>query len=163
MCGLRERPKMSDEFLVWILSGVIGSTIKNIFDLVMLSLKISNFHIIQIAADIFMNAPDIYSIKGVIIGIIADLIIGGVFGVGLGLLFKITGTDYYFLKGWVLGLIVWLVAIGGLMHIFSYIFVKVLSEFNDLAVSMTAHSIYGIVTAYWIMKLTRNGTAVKRS
>ncbi len=72
---------------------------------------------------------------------------------GVGLFLKQTGYRFYLLKGLFLGLIVWLVFIGFIMHTLLAVFSTVLTQFNDLIHSVIAHVVFGMLAAYLIMRL----------
>jgi hypothetical protein len=147
---------MQDEVIRWISAGIISSIVKDVLGVITLWTKIVSYHIVFIAADIFMDSPDIRSFKGCLLGLVVDLIIGGSLGMVVGVFLKRTSYDYYLLKGFFLGLLVWLVFIGFIMHTLLFVFSMILIQFNDLIQSMIAHVVYGTLTAYLIIRLDPN-------
>ncbi len=145
---------IEDEVICWITAGVISSIVKDVFGVITLWSQMVTYHIFFIAADIFMNSPDIYSAKGCFLGLVVDLIIGGFLGMVIGIFLKQTGYRFYLLKGLFLGLIVWLVFIGFIMHTLLAVFSTVLTQFNDLIQSVIAHMIFGMLAAYLIILLS---------
>ncbi|HBF35884.1 MAG TPA: hypothetical protein DDW50_01010 [Firmicutes bacterium] len=145
---------MQDELIRWMIAGVIGFIVKDILGAILFWGKVVSYHIAFIAADIFMNSPDIYSPEGWILGTVTDLLIGGILGIGIGMFLKWKGPGFYGVKGIFLAMVIWLLFIGGIMHALQFIFSIVLTRFSDLFYSLIAHVVYGLFTSYLIVRLT---------
>ncbi len=143
-----------DRFTVWFVSGIAGSALKDAFGLFTLWIGFSNYHIVQVAADIFLDKPHLGMVGGILIGIVADFSMGGLFGLAIGALLEWQGFDNHLLKGAVIALGVWMLLIGIIMHSLTQVFDLTLRQPNDIANSMICHLLFGISVAYFIVRLT---------
>ncbi|TCL64260.1 hypothetical protein EDC14_101966 [Hydrogenispora ethanolica] len=143
-----------DEFTAWFIAGMIGSVMKDLYGLFAVLSRFATFHIIHIAADIFLKKPHIQIFLGYLIGMIIDLSVGGIFGILSGLTLRCFGNRHYLLKGFVIGFTIWLGIFGIIMHTLPQIFELQVNRPNEVLNFLLVHVVYGMVTSYCIIKFT---------
>lgn len=147
-----------DHFMLWVISGVIGEAIRDIFDLAFKLLGIFHVGIWEIAADIFLKPPATQTFLGTVVGLFFDLLIGGMIGVAIGLLIQKTSPKHYLLKGMGTSWVVQLIFIGILFHNLPQLenYSQGLEEQPIVIIlSILVHGIYGFATAWIYGKLAK--------
>lgn len=141
-----------DQFSLWVFSGIIGVVVRDIWNLFSRLIGFAKFFIWQQAASIFTVRSELTTVWGNAIGLLADLIIGGMFGVLTGLLLKWQGTKNYILKGWGVGGMAWLFLYGLLYHNLPFTKGSAPPEAVSNLSAFIGHSIFGIITALVYVK-----------
>ena len=85
-----------DRLTLWVISGVIGSIVREVFDLIIIWIGVPILHIAFLAADLFINnINQIKSFMGIITGTLTDWIMGATIGVIIGLVLQWSGRQNY--------------------------------------------------------------------
>ncbi len=147
-----------DPFTLWSISGCIGVAIRDLYDLVMAFFQHGHGKnmIWNIAADIFLKPAEIHSVWGNVLGLLADLVIGGILGAIIGLTIKLTGPKNYWLKGWAIGLVAWLLFFGVLLHNLPHIEKTAPEDAIANILAFIGHSIFGLITAWVYIRLAKS-------
>jgi hypothetical protein len=144
-----------DRLTLWILSGVIGSVIRELFDFIAIWIGLPIIHIANLGADLFSNnRNEIKSLTGILTGTLTDWIMGASIGIIIGLVLQWSGRRNYLLKGIGIGLISWVAIFGFLVQGMPHMFMFKPTIFNALF-AMVPHSIYAGVTAFCIVRFTK--------
>jgi hypothetical protein len=144
-----------DRLTLWIASGIIGSVVREVFDLVIVWMGLPLIHISFLAADLFTN--HIYQMNswaGLLTGTLTDWILGSIFGVIIGLVLQWSGRQNYLLKGIGIGLISWVGIFGFLVEGMAHMFIIKPTIWNTLF-AIVPHIIYGGITAFCIVRFTK--------
>lgn len=142
-----------DHFTLWVISGIFGVTARDLYDLGFKLFGHANNVIWNVAADVFVKTSEVHKPMGDILGLLADLVIGGILGVLVGLMIKLTGPKNYILKGIGVGLIAWLLFFGVLLHNLPHTKGTAPEEPLPNILSFIGHAIFGFVTAWSYVKL----------
>lgn len=136
---------MKDRLTASALAGLIGALVQDVYDVIILSLKITDRVYTDFGKIIIMFKP-YKGLEALIVGILAHFTICIIFGAAFGYISKLTSPRFYLLKGASFGAVVWflLQGIGTLYD---------LPLFKDVpprpALSMFIGAIiYGLVVAY---------------
>lgn len=151
--------KEKDQLTLWVVSGIVGVAVRDLYDLIFLVFAHAKNVIWIIAADIFSDPPQVYSFWGNILGLMADLIIGAMLGVVVGLTIKWTGPKNYLIKGLGVGLVAWLLFFGVLLHNLPHIKDTAPVGVLPNILAYIGHAIFGTVTAWVYMKLSKSETS----
>ena len=144
-----------DRFTLWIISGIIGSVVREIFDFIAIWIGLPIIHIVLLAVDLFTNnSNQAKSFIGILTGILTDWIMGAVIGVIIGLVLQWSGRQNYLLKGIGIGLIGWVAIFGFLVAGMPHVFMFKPTMFNTFF-AIIPHSIYAGVTAFCIIRFTK--------
>jgi len=136
---------MKDRLVAGGVAGLIAIIISNIYGLTSKALGFTDRIFIDFAKVLIMFKPYKGSL-GFIVGEIAILTIGVLWGVVYAYIIKITSSRYNILKGWGYGLLLWML-LSGFGTIFDLPLFKDIpphAAINNIIES----SIYGLVTAY---------------
>lgn len=145
----------NDRLTLWVISGIIGSIVRELFDLIVIWMGLPILHISSLAVDLFTNnMAQTKSFLGIVTGTITDWIMGAIFGVVIGLVLQWSGRRNYLLKGIGVGLISWVTIFGFLVQGMPRIFMYKPTLLNTL-IAIVPHSIYASVAAFCIVKFTR--------
>jgi hypothetical protein len=144
---------LNDRFTLWIVFGIFGSICREIIGVLLLWTKISNSHIVYLAADLYSNdLSGIKSVYGIIAGTLTDWVLGAAIGIIIGLVLQWTGPKNYLLKGIGVGLIAWIGVYGFLVHGLPQMFVLKSEPMVLTCLSILTHCILGATTAFLINK-----------
>ncbi len=144
-----------DRLTLWIISGVIGSIVRELFDFLVIWMGVPIIHIATLAADLFTNnMNDAKSLLGTLTGIVTDWIMGAVIGVIIGLVLQWSGCRNYLLKGIGVGLIGWVAIFGFLVAGMPHVFMFKPTILNTFF-AIVPHSIYAGITAFCIIRFTK--------
>jgi hypothetical protein len=145
-----------ERLTLWIISGIIGAVVREFFDLILMWIGISKFHIVFLSVDLFTNDPkQIKSFLGLFTGTLTDWIMSAVIAVIIGIVLQWSGRKNYLLKGIGIGFISWVVIMGFLVHGVPKMFVTAPKDLPTILYSLMAHIIFGGMTAFLINKFTR--------
>lgn len=143
-----------DQFTLWIISGVIGVVIRDIYSFLAKLIGFADFFIWNVGANIFAKPSEVKTTLGIILGLLNDFAIGGLIGVLIGILIDWKGRKNYYIKGLAGGLGAWLFFFG----IFFHNMPKTTNQAPVDALSnisaFIGHAIFGIVTSWAYIKLS---------
>jgi hypothetical protein len=147
-------PEENDQFTLWVIAGIVGTVIRDIYNLGLKLIPIKNV-IWNIASSLFISPSEVHTLMGTILGLLADSVIGATLGVIIGLTIKLTGPKNYILKGIGIGLINWLLFMGLILNSMPH--VKPVLPPNSFVniLSFIGHAIFGAVTAWTHVKLAK--------
>lgn len=141
---------LKDRIIVGTIAGMIATLFKDIPNYILWNLSVVKYLYFHLAASALLDLKDVYSIYGIILGIVIDVINGGALGLIIMFLFKWTGQDYWWYKGIVMGNIIWLFVLGLLINWGAAKIVP--NEPLFRIASLIDHQIYGLLTAYLICR-----------
>ena len=141
-----------DPFVMWVISGVIGVSIRNIYSFFAKQIGLAQFYIWNLGASLMVEKPQIQTIWGNVLGLIIDGVIGGMFGVVIGLLLEWRGNSNYIIKGWGIGMMSWMFFYGILYHNLPFTVETAPKDALSNISAFIGHSIYGISAALVYVK-----------
>ena len=137
--------KIQDRFLLGALAGVIGNIPKTIWGKTMMHYGISEINGVERAAGMLVPAHLSFTLKGQVIGSLADFVIAGTLGVATTYALALTGKDKATLKGALTGQAAW-TGLYGVLGTMGASTVKPVS-LNTILVELVGHTLYGATTA----------------
>lgn len=143
---------LRDKVLAGSIAGIIATLFKAIPNIILWKLNIVPALYIQIAASSLILPTDVSSPIGLVIGLIADLITGGTIGILAAQGLNFFGHDYWAYKGLFIGSMVWLFGFGVALNLGA----AKINPSDPLfqLTSLIDHLIFGLVTAYLLIKLS---------
>jgi len=141
---------LKDRILAGTIAGMIASIIKTISNLILWKMGVIKHLYLFIASAALIRPEDATTVLGVILGVVVDIITGGTLGLLLVYLFKLTGRDYWWYKGLIMGNVIWLFGLGLAINFGASRIVPVDPVFR--LTSLVEHQIFGLVGAYLIIK-----------
>lgn len=144
--------KNKDPFVFWVLSGIIGAYTRNAYSFFAKEIGLAKFYIWQVGASLLIPKAQTQTMPGIILGFLIDAVMGGIFGVIIGLLLEWRGQKNYIVKGMGVGLMAWMFFYGILFHNLPF---TTESAPNDPLSNISAfigHSIFGIAAAVVYVK-----------
>lgn len=148
-------PINKNHFTLWIISGVTGVIIRDIYSLIIFLTHLVKFPIWTIAADLFINKPEFHTLLGITIGIMADLCIGGMLGTFIGIGIDWQEGKNYILVGLGVGIVAWLMLYGIVLHNLPQTIKNAPHDAFTTVVAFLGHEIYGLATAWIYIKLLK--------
>jgi NhaP-type Na+/H+ or K+/H+ antiporter len=150
-----QKVKTEDHLYLWVISGIVGVLIRDIYSFLAKLVGLAKFYIWNVGADLFVHGKEVHSVLGNILGFLTDIVVGGMLGVAIGLLIEWRGSKHYILKGCGVGLLAWLFFFGILFHTLPH--TKDSAPGNALSniSAFIGHSIFGIVTAWVYVKIAK--------
>lgn len=139
--------KSRDPFVMWIISGIIGVIVRDVYSLLAKIIGLAKFFIWNVGAALFVKVSEIKTFQGTVLGLLTDLVVGGMLGVVIGLLLEWRGTKNYIIKGWGVGLLAWLFFYGLLFHNIPHTMAQAPDDAMSNLSAFIGHSIYGIITS----------------
>lgn len=136
---------MKDRFVAGALAGIIGAIVQDIYAITIKSLGIIDRSYIDFASVMIMS-ESIDGILGFMVGLLAHVGVGVLFGLGFAYIIKKTSSNYLLFKGIIFGLSLWFLLLG-YGTTFKLPMFKNLPPLNALTTFVGA-VIYGVVTAY---------------
>ncbi len=141
---------LKDRILAGTIAGMIAAMVKNIPNIVLYKLGVVHVLYLYIASAALIRTQDINTSLGLILGVIVDIITGGTLGLLIIILFKITGRDYWWYKGLIVGNVIWLFGLGIAINFGASRIVPLDPMFR--LTSLIEHQIFGLVGAYLIFR-----------
>jgi hypothetical protein len=108
---------MRDTITIGVIAGFCGTLVMTIYKLVLLSLGYNFIPTWDTAAHIILNHHLCYTPVGYMIGFCLQFVLGSIFGIMVAYTLRLTGKDYYLLKGLGVGAIIWLGSLGLFMRL----------------------------------------------
>ncbi len=150
---------MRDTLTIGTIAGIIASAVMACFTLIVRLLGFKFIATWETAAHIFLNWDLIHTPTGYIIGLLGQLILGAFFGVTVAYTLRLTGKDYYILKGIGVGALIWMGSIGFFMKLLHIAIQGRGDPVSNLLAIIQFH-IMGVISAIIIKKYAKFG--VKR-
>ncbi len=141
---------LKDRILAGTIAGMIATFIKTTPNIILWKMGIVDHLYFHIASSALIRPEDVDTIWGLMIGIIVDIITGGTLGLLIIYLFKLTGRDYWWYKGLIVGNLIWLWGMGVTIN-FGAARIVPLDPIYRLT-SLVEHQIFGLSAAYLIIK-----------
>jgi hypothetical protein len=142
---------MKDTLTIGTIAGIAGTVVMHIFSMIAEALNLITVTTLDTSAAIFLNANQMNTTAGLIVAIIAHFIIGAAGGVLLAYFIRVSGKDYYWLKGLALGGFMLLAGMGFVVNI-----MNLMPEMKGDSVTVLIHMItffaYGLTSSYIIAK-----------
>jgi uncharacterized membrane protein (Fun14 family) len=142
-----------NHFRLWIISGCLAVIIRDIYAVILLAFGWIKLPIWTIAADLFIDKPEFFTALGTIIGILTDLVIGGILGLLIGIGIDWQEKKNYLLVGIGIRMMAWLVFYGIVFHNLPQTMKNAPHDAISTILSIIGHLIYGIATAWIYIKL----------
>lgn len=142
-----------NHFTLWIISGCLAVLLRDIYSLAVFLIGLAKLPIWTIAADLFIDKPEFHTVLGIIIGIIADLCIGGMLGILIGIGIDWQEKHHYLLVGLGIGLMAWLMFYGVVFHNLPQTIKNAPQDALATILAIIGHIIYGLTTAWVYIKL----------
>jgi hypothetical protein len=142
---------MRDTITIGTIAGSISTITITLFTWILRLLGFNFISIWETAANIILNKGLIHEPVGYFIGMVAHFTLGAIFGIMLAYMLRLTGKDFYILKGIGLGALFWLGSIGFFMHLLNIQIQGRNSPISNIIVVIEFH-IMGIVTSSIIKK-----------
>jgi hypothetical protein len=108
---------MRDTITIGSIAGLVGTFVMGLFNLLIRMLGFKFITTWETAANIFLNPQLIHTTTGYFIGLLTQFILGAIFGTVVSYTLRLTGKDFYILKGIGVGAIIWLASIGLFMRL----------------------------------------------
>jgi hypothetical protein len=154
MGELRMR-KNVNHMVLWAVSGVVGMAVRDFYDFLVNLMGLVKTPIWVIAADVFLRKNELHSPLGTVVGLLADLVIGGMLSVLIGLVIKKERGRNHLLIGWGVGVVAWLLFFGVLLHNLPHTVAEAPEDAMTNIFSFTAHSFFGLTAAWVYVKLVK--------
>ncbi len=145
---------MRDTIMIGTIAGFVANLTMVSFAL---TVKLFGFKFIttwETAANIFLAPKLIHTPTGYFIGVLAQLVLGAIFGITVAYVLRLTGKDFYILKGIGVGAVIWLASIGLFMR-FLHIEIHGRSEAFTNIMAVIEFVILGIVNSTIIAKYAK--------
>jgi hypothetical protein len=108
---------MQDTITIGSIAGLIGTALMTFYHWM---LRLIGFKFIdpwETAANIILNRNLVHTPIGYLIGFLGQFILGSIFGITVAYTLRLTGKDFFWLKGVGVGALIWLGSVGLLMKL----------------------------------------------
>ncbi len=146
----------SDPVICGALAGIIGTLAKEIVDFLSVTIGWSKYLYWNLAASVFVLPKDVHQPGALIIGGLADIIVGSFWGIVLFYIIKFSGRSYSYIKGLGIGWLIWLSLFGAVVNLHV---VRITP--TDIGTTLSAfveHSAFGL-TATWFINQFADSTS----
>lgn len=107
--------KVNDTVAIGALAGIVGSIPAMIVDFISVQMGISKWYGVQIAGSIYLYEHLTGQFSGILLGLTVWFSMAIFLGILTVFIFKITGTDYWWLKGYIVSNFVMFIVIYGFL------------------------------------------------
>lgn len=145
---------MRDTITTGVIAGIIATIVMTLFNLVIRLLGFEFIATWETAANIFLVPQLIHTPIGYFIGWMTQFILGAIFGTVVAYTLRLTGKDFYILKGIGVGAVVWLASIGLFMR-FLHIKIQGRSEPLTNLLAVIDFNILGVISSTIIAKYAK--------
>lgn len=108
---------MRDTITIGSIAGLSGTFVMTFYHWVLRMFGLKFIDTWETAANIFLNQNLIHTPVGYFIGFLGQFVLGSIFGVAVAYTLRLTGKDYYWLKGIGVGAVIWLSSVGFFMKL----------------------------------------------
>jgi hypothetical protein len=145
---------MRDTITIGTIAGLTGTAIMALFNLFVRLLGFTFITTWETAANIFLNPHIIHTPTGYFVGLLAQFILGSIFGMIVAYTLRFTGKDFYILKGIGVGAVVWLASIGFFMRLL-HIEIQGRNEPLSNIMAVIEFNMMGIISSMIIAKYAK--------
>ncbi|MFZ5943995.1 MAG: hypothetical protein ACOYVD_07775 [Bacillota bacterium] len=141
-----------DKVAISVISGTLGTLVMYLFGMPLYFLKVSKIIYLMYSIELFVKPEIARTTFGFIAGMITGLIVGSVLAFGFKLLLEWTGWDWYWLKSFGYGTVMWFLWVGiarNFLDVTNYLDKYLLTNMILLSQSI----IYSVSTAYFMQRL----------
>jgi hypothetical protein len=142
-----------DPVITGAIAGIAANIAKDLVNLITNLLHWTIYYYWPMAASVFVPQEQSGKFGALVLGFLADFIIGGAFGVTLYYMIAFTGKRHFILKGLGLAWLYWIFLFGILVN---FHFVRITP--TDIGSNLSAflsHSALGLVAALWLKRMMR--------
>lgn len=137
------RYTLKDRVLLGWIAGALGVITRDAWSFLAKTLGLAKFQVWEISASLFIAGKEAHTFFAHIIGITADLIFGGILGIGFIYFIKYTSSKNMIIKGWGVGMTAWLFLFGIMFHNLPSVEMIPHDALSNLS-AFIGHSIFGI-------------------
>ncbi|PKM80807.1 MAG: hypothetical protein CVU89_11705 [Firmicutes bacterium HGW-Firmicutes-14] len=141
---------LRDSILAGATAGMAATLIKNIPNLILWKTGIVEYIYFHLAASALISPNEVGSPIGLLVGVVVDIITGGTLGILIIYFLKITGKDYWWFKGLIVGNLIWLWGLGVAIN-FGVARIVPLDPVFRLT-SLIEHQIFGLAGSFLIIQ-----------
>jgi len=145
---------MSDRIVAAIFGGIIGSILQTALGYIFYLTGLAKTNHLLMAGNFFLNESALNTTAGYIVGLLADLVMGGFLAVVFVYLISITGKDYWLLKALGYTGFVWVLGAGLLDRAFNIVPVLQEHALTNLLMFVT-NIVYSVSMAYFVVRWGR--------
>lgn len=142
---------MRDTLTIGTIAGITGTVSMHILSMIEKLFGIVDLTTLQVSAALFLEWDQINTPAGLFVGVIAHLIVGSAGGVLLAYLIKISGKDYYWLKGLALAGFMLLLGMGFVIRVMDIV-PQIRNNSMTALLHIINYSVYGLLASYVIAK-----------
>jgi hypothetical protein len=142
-------PKIKDSILLGFVAGMLGAVPGRLLNKAEFKLGITDSRYEEMAAMLFVNRKDINKPKGKSVGKIANGLLSSMVGITTTYVLRLTGRDYFLLKGIGVASLAWL----GIYGVSSQAKVRKSKKPSVALLSYLDHVIFGATTATLVSRL----------
>jgi hypothetical protein len=143
--------EMRDTITIGTIAGLVATMVMSLFNFLIRLLGFEFINTWETAANIFLIPSLIHTPIGYFIGWVAQFILGSIFGLVVAFTLRVTGKDFYLLKGIGVGALVWMVSIGFFMRLL-HIKIGGRSDLFTNLLAVVQFNIMGIITSTIVNK-----------
>lgn len=139
-----------DLIVTGAIAGTIGNICQLLFNFGCFLIGWTKYTYFQIAASVFVVPDRVNTWGALLLGMLADLVVGASFGIALLYIVNKTGNKFLAFKGLGLAWIMWLVLFGLIVNI--HIVRITPTDIGTNQCAFFSHLILGLVTAWWLKR-----------
>jgi hypothetical protein len=145
---------MRDTITIGTIAGLIAALVMTLFNLLVRLLGFKFIATWETASDIFLNQQLIHTPTGYFVGLLAQFILGSAFGMAVAYTLRLTGKDFYILKGIGVGAMIWMASIGFFMKLLR---IEIQGRSDPLSniLAIIQFNMLGIITSAIIAKYAK--------
>lgn len=151
---MRKVRNHQDTLATGAFSGIIATAITTLLTWIVLQSGVSFTSLWIFAGAIVLNDSALHTPLGILIGMVTHLMLGGIFGVITAFTLRLTGKDYYLIKGVGVATLFFIGA-RGIIQILTNIAPWMRDEIMSTIITLINLLVTGIICAYIIAKRTK--------
>lgn len=151
---MRKVCKYQDTIANGVFSGIIATAITTLLSWIALQSGISFTSLWIFAGAIVLNDAALHTPLGILLGMVTHLMLGGIFGVITAFTLRLTGKDYYLIKGIGVGTFFFIGA-RGIIQVLTNIAPWMRDEIMSTIITLINLLGTGIISSYLIAKRTK--------
>jgi len=135
---------LKDRTTLGIMAGAGGVLVRDLYSLFARAIGFAKFYVWNISADLFVREKEIVTAAGIVLGLLADLAMGGLIGVTFIHFLRWTRGRNPILKGIGFGIAAWLLLYGIIFHNLPQTITRAPEDaFSNLS-AFVGHSLFGL-------------------